>query len=411
MRQDFVHRTLASAVREIGKRFGVVLVTGPRQVGKTTLLQRIRPKGRTYVTLDDTTAKALARKDPAGFLQRYEPPVLIDEVQYAPQLFPHIKMAVDQTRKPGLFWLTGSQQFGMMRHVSESLAGRVAVVKLLGFSAFEEAGKARQAIPFLPTLRQLQRRAKATKPCSMMPLYRKIWRGSFPFAAGADWEHDLERFFSSYTATYLQRDVRDYAQIHNTTRFFTFLRMAGARSGQLVNYADFARDLGVSQPTVKSWLAVLQACGLVYLLRPYFTSRSKRLLKTPKLYFLDTGLCAHLAGWSSPRVLERGAMAGPILETYVVTEILKSYWHNGREPRIFFYRDKEKREIDVILEENGTLYPIEIKKTATPHPRDTRHFAVLDRLGVPVGPGGLVCLRQSHVPLAPNVHAVPVGYL
>lgn len=410
MRQDFVHRTLASAVQEIGERFGVVLVTGPRQVGKTTLLQRIRPKCRTYVTLDDTDARALARKDPAGFLQRYEPPTLIDEVQYAPQLFPHIKMAVDKSRKPGLFWLTGSQQFEMMRHVSESLAGRVAVVKLLGFSAFEEAGTAGQALPFLPTPDQLQHRAGATKPLSMMPLYRKIWRGSFPFAV-VNRERDLEQFFSSYTATYLQRDVRDYAQIHNTTRFFTFLRMAAARSGQLVNYADFARDLGVSQPTVKSWLAVLQACGLVYLLRPYFSSRTKRLLKTPKLYFLDTGLCAHLAGWSSPRVLERGAMAGPILETYVVAEILKSYWHNGREPRIFFYRDKEKREIDVILEENGTLYPIEIKKTATPDPRDTRHFAALQRLGVPVGPGAVVCLRQSHIPLAPNIHAVPVGYL
>ena len=410
MQQDFVHRTLATAVGHISKRFGAVLVTGPRQVGKTTMLQRIRRERRTYVTLDDTEAKRLARTDPAGFLQRYEPPVLIDEVQYAPQLFPYIKIAVDKSHEPGLFWLTGSQQFEMMRHVSESLAGRVAVVKLLGFSACEEAGKARQAVPFLPTLDQLQRREKARKPCSIMQLYGKIWRGSFPFAVASK-ERDLEQFYSSYVATYLQRDVRDYAQIHNTSRFLTFLRMAAARSGQLVNYADFARDLGVSQPTVKSWLTVLQACGLVYLLRPYFTNQTKRLLKTPKLYFLDTGLCAYLAGWSSPRVLERGAMAGPILETYVVTEILKSYWHNGEEPRIFFYRDKEKREIDVILEENGTLYPIEIKKTATPNHHSARHFAALNRLNVPVGQGAVVCFRQSHIPLSPNIQAVPVGYL
>ena len=406
----FVRRTLAATVCELSERFGAVLLTGPRQVGKTTLFRHIQRGARNYVTLDDPQDRALAQTDPAAFLQRYEPPVLIDEVQYAPQLFPYVKMSIDKLGKPGLFWLTGSQQFEMMKHVSESLAGRVAIVKLLGFSMFEEAGKAQLVEPFLPKLQRLQNRQQAVTPLSLMQVYQRIWRGAFPFVALNRLE-DCQQFYQSYVATYMQRDVRDYARIHNESVFLKFLQLAAAHSGQLVNYAHWARDLSVSQPTVKAWLTVLQACGLVYLLQPFETNLSKRVLKTPKLYFLDTGLCCYLAGWSSPQVLERGAMSGAILETYVVSEIIKSYWHNGKEPRVFFYRDKQKREVDVILEENGTIYPVAIKKTATPSKQHAQHFAALQQLNVSVGCGAVVCFRANYLPLTSDVYAVCAGCL
>lgn len=403
-----IERTLKQAIQEASDTFKVLLLTGPRQVGKTTLLQEVQKTARSYITLDDLGVRLAAQQDPAGFLSRLSLPVLIDEVQYAPDLFPYIKMVVDKEKKPGLFWLTGSQQFEMMKNVTESLAGRVAILNLQGISLAEEQGRPHD-LPFLPTPELLKSRSKA-KSLSLMDAYHIIWRGSYPDVVtqqGKNWE----RFYSSYVSTYIQRDVREYLDINDTAAFHKFMQIAAARTGQLINYADIARDTGVSEPTVKTWLNVLQASGIVTLLQPYFNNRTKRLIKTPKLYFMDTGLACFLAGWLSDEVLERGAMSGAMLETWVVSEIIKSYLHNGRTPRIYFYRDKDKREVDMLIEANGTIYPIEIKKTASIQNIKFKGFDILDKLGVPIGHGGVLCFTNNLLPLSEGVDAIPMGYL
>lgn len=405
-------RTLSRFVLEASTVFPVLLVTGARQVGKTTLLQELRGKERNYVTLDDPLVVSLAREDPALFLQRFEPPVLIDEIQYAPGLLPHIKMAVDSARRPGMFWLTGSQPFHLMQGVSESLAGRVAVVQLLGFSRREAEGKGQETSvpPFLPAEAALDARQATTTPLNVQEVYELIWRGSFPvMTANPRMERDL--FYSSYLQTYVQRDVRDLARVGDEMAFLRFVRAAAARTGQLLNMAELARDADVAPNTAKNWLSILEASGLVYLLQPWHSNVTKRLVKTPKLYFLDTGLCAYLTQWSSPRTLEAGAMSGAIFETWVVVELLKSYWHQGQQAPFYYYRDRDQREIDLLIENDGVLYPVEIKKTASPSRNTLRGMAALERLGVDRGPGAVICMVSQMLPLGRGVTAVPVGYL
>jgi len=404
-----IQRTLATAILDASASFKVLLLTGPRQVGKTTLLQDIQKDSRSYITLDDLNLRIAAQEDPAGFLERLQLPVLIDEVQYAPDLFPYIKIAVDKAKQPGLFWLTGSQQFDMMKNVTESLAGRVAVLQLQGITLDEEQEHSETA-PFLPELSNLKQRQKKSKHLTIPDAYYKIWRGSYPDMVtqnGKNWE----RFYDSYVSTYIQRDVREYLNINDVAVFHKFMRVAAARTGQLINYADMARDVGVSEVTIKSWLNVLHASGIIYQLQPYFNNRTKRLVKTPKLYFMDTGLCCFLGGWLTSDVLERGAMAGPILETWVVSEIIKSYLHHGRTPRVYFYRDKDMYEVDLLIEENGTLYPIEIKKTASIKNIAFKGFDALQNLELPIGHGGIICFTEHLIPISKEVDAIPVGLL
>lgn len=407
---DNIQRTLGKALLDASAGFKVVMLTGPRQVGKTTLLQDIQKQSRSYVTLDDLNMRLAAQQDPASFLDRLELPVLIDEVQYAPNLFPYIKIAVDKAKQNGLFWLTGSQQFDMMKNVTESLAGRVAILHLQGISLAEEQGRADDP-PFLPKLSLLKARQKTAKSLTLPEAYHKIWRGSYPDMVTQEDTKHWERFYGSYVTTYIQRDVREYLNINDTAAFYKFMQIAAARTGQLINYADMARDVGVSEVTVKTWLNVLHASGIVYLLQPYFSNRTKRLVKTPKLYFMDTGLCAYLIGWLTPDVLERGAMSGAMLETWVVSEIIKSYLHHGRVPRVYFYRDKDKREVDLLIEESGTLYPVEIKKTASVLNAGFKGFEMLESLKTPIGHGGILCFVNALTPVTDNVDAIPVGYL
>ncbi|MDU0458420.1 MAG: ATP-binding protein [Geobacteraceae bacterium] len=402
----YLTRTLESWFKEASRQFPVLLVTGARQVGKTTFLRRVSEPERTYVTLDDPLVLALAKSDPALFMQRFPPPVLIDEIQYAPELLPYIKMACDQRQNANLFWLTGSQQFQMMRGVSESLAGRVGVLQLLGFSRRELLGKGETSKPFLP----LPEATDTSFPLDLMELYRLIWRGSFPAIASGE-QGDRDLFYSSYIQTYLQRDIRDLARVGDEMAFLRFLRAAAARTGQLLNMADLARDADVAFNTAKSWLSILQTSGIVYLLEPYHSNLTKRLVKTPKLYFLDTGLCAYLTQWSTPETLESGAMSGAILETWIMGELLKSYWHNGRQAPFFYYRDKDKKEIDLLIIQDGTIYPLECKKSASPGTGDIRHFSVLANLKMPVGPGAVVCLAQQSLPLGPAVRSISVACL
>ena len=403
-------RTLKTSLMQASRTFPIVLLTGPRQVGKTTLLNSIAEAGRTYITLDDMDARTLAESDPALFLQRYRPPIIIDEVQYAPNLFSQIKIAVDKSKKNGQFWLTGSQKFHLMQSVTESLAGRVAILELNGFSQAEINDQAELSLPFLPTEDWLGQVRLRAKKMGLEALYKKIWRGSYPrVIAEPDISTDL--FYSSYIQTYIQRDIKEIIKISSEKTFYNFIRVIAARTSQLLNYADIARDVGIDQKTAKAWLSALEASGLVYLLPPYHNNLTSRLIKTPKLYFLDTGLCAYLTKWSTPQALEAGAFSGAILETWVIAELLKSYWYNGKTPFFYFYRDKDQKEIDLIIEQDNTLYPIEIKKSATPSFNAANNFLLLAKLSQRVGHGAILCLRPKDIPLSAEIDAIPIAYL
>ncbi len=405
-----IKRTLEKSVIEASQQFKVVLLTGPRQVGKTTLLQSLQQKQRHYVSLDDIDTRLMAKEDPAGFIQRLSLPVLIDEVQYAPELFPYIKMQVDHSDEKGLFWLTGSQQFAMMKNVSESLAGRIAILELQGISLAEDQGRANTPA-FIPKLSDLKKRQEqATKPLSVRDIYQKIWRGHYPHLVvdnGKSWQ----RFYESYITTYLERDVRDYLKVDDLISFRRFMQVIAARTGQMLNYREISNAVGVSQPTVKSWFNVLSATGLVVFIQPYFNNINKRLLKTPKFYFMDTGLCCFLTKWINSDVLEHGAMAGSMLETYVVAEIIKSYLHNGRSANLYYYADKDKREVDLLIEEAGKIHPIEIKKAASIRPSNFKGFDYLKQLKTPIGHGCVLCCRDTLTPFNRNIDLVPIGYL
>ncbi|MBI5845893.1 MAG: ATP-binding protein [Deltaproteobacteria bacterium] len=401
-------RTIEGYFRRASEQFPVMLVTGARQVGKTTFLSRISEEGRRYVTLDDPLLLNLAKTDPGLFLSRFSPPVIIDEIQYAPELLPFIKMEVDRTGLPGLFWLTGSQHFHLMKGVSESLAGRVGIVRLLGLSRREAENAGYDSPPFLPDPVLVPDRLASGGGLGLKDLYRTIWRGSFPaLALNPGMDRDL--FYSSYVETYLKRDVRDLARVGDEAAFTRFLRACAARTAGLLNMAELARDADIAPNTAKSWLSILEASGIVYLLEPFHANVTKRLIKTPKLYFLDTGLCAWLTGWSSPETLEAGAQGGQILETWIFAELLKSFWHNGKTAPFFFFRDREQNEIDLLIVQDGTAYPLEFKKSAAPKKEDAKAFPALSKLKIPVGPGGVICLYPDFLPLSDGVFSIPVG--
>jgi predicted AAA+ superfamily ATPase len=405
-------RTLQQTIHTISASFPVLMLTGPRQVGKTTLLEMCSEGARTYVTLDDLDARSLAQRDPALFLQTWQPPVTIDEIQYAPQLFSAIKIMVDRDKRNGLFWLTGSQKFHLMRGITESLAGRVAIVDLLGLSQAELCGRAAASRPFLPTPQWIAQAGQTAQeqPKRLKDIYRSIWLGSYPRLLEQG-ERSRDLFYRSYVQTYIQRDVQDVLKVSDQMAFNRFLGAVAARTGQLLNYASLARDVEVDNKTVKSWLSILEASGLVYLLQPYHRNLTKRLVKTPKLYFLDTGLAAYLTKWPDAESMEAGSMSGAILETWLFAEILKSYWHNGLEANLFFYRDTDQREVDLLLEVGDTLYPVEFKKTASPSQNVARQFTPLDKLGKTIGPGAVICFVERDIPLSQTVTAIPAGYL
>lgn len=430
----YLERTLEKFIAEASAQFPAILLCGPRQVGKTTILRHIAERTkRQYVTLDDTAIAALAREEPALFLQRFKSPVLIDEIQYAPQLLPYIKMQIDMQQETGMFWLTGSQQFHLMQGISESLAGRIGIMYLLGLSLRELSRSPRLVAPFVPNQELLFERIKNHVPLSLATVYDIIWRGSFPAMWVPRGGHDSTKkkgkhqtgeaallessnvdrdlFYSSYVQTYLQRDVRQLANVGDEGAFFKYLRAAAARTGQLLNLSDMARDVAISVPTAKRWLSVLEASGIVYLLEPYYSNTTKRLVKAPKLYFLDTGLCCYLTEWSSPETLEAGAMSGAILETFIFTEVLKSYWFNGKRAPLYYYRDKDKKEIDLLIVRDGTIYPLEFKKTASPSKDAIKNFGVLEHLDKRIGDGGVICFAETLLPITKGISAIPIGLL
>ena len=413
----YIKRAIEESILKISETFPVLLVTGPRQVGKTTMLKRLSEESRSYVSLDDPDIRSMARNDPALFMQRFTPPVLIDEIQYAPQILPYIKMSVDKSGKKGDFWLTGSQAFHMMKNVSESLAGRVGIVQLLGLSGSEI--DAIPSEPFTTSPERLMLRLKQTQHKGLIEIYERIFRGAFPALYEEEFPPDLSDFYRSYINTYLQRDVRDLSQVADETSFHNFMIIVAARTARPVIYEELAKDVGISQPTAKKWLSVLVSSGLVALVQPYSNNVLKRAVKMPLVHFLDTGLCAYLLKWGNYEILERGAMSGAFFESWVFSEIYKSYLNAGKDAPLFYYRDKEKREIDLLIFENGTLYPIEIKKSASPGKEATKHFKAIDPVTKPeifgeldqykieIGNGAVVCLASDLLPIDSKNWSVP----
>ena len=415
----FYERTIEKTLRSVSETFPVLLLTGPRQVGKTTLLNKMAGGGRKAVSLDSPTIRAIARSEPELFLQRYAPPVLIDEIQYAPELFDYIKVYVDKYKGSGDFWLTGSQTFHLMKRVTESLAGRVGVVRMLGLSNGEILGRHFPAFTVDP--KELIHRAGEVRPMSIAELYSRIFKGSMPRLYELD-TVDRDEYYESYLETYISRDIKDLSQVADELSFLKFIGIVAARTATNVNYETLANESGVTSPTAKQWLSVLVSSGMVALIPPYSNNALKRVIKAPRMYFLDTGLCAYLTRWSSAEVLESGAMDGQFFETWVVSEIYKSYLHNGKRPPLYFYRDSNKKEIDLIIAHDGAVNPVEIKKGAAP--KDAiRNFSVLKpiedepveedvftgvaHLKTRIGTGAVVCMSPDLLPIDKNNWYVP----
>lgn len=403
---QYISRSLEKVVAQVTEEYPVVLVTGPRQVGKTTMLQKLMEgTDRSYVSLDDLNERSLAKTDPEMFLQLHKPPVLIDEVQYAPELFTYIKIHVDKTHKPGDFWLTGSQVFKLMQGVQESLAGRVAVLSMTSLSQAEIDGAA--TAPFTVELDVLSARKIGRTPKDTPAIFERIFNGSMPAIVSGQ-TTNRQIFYSSYLSTYIERDVRELSNSIDSLKFLRFMTAVAARCSGMLNVAEIALDADISQAQAKAWLRILETLGIIFYLHPYSNNLLKRLVKTPKLYFYDTGLVSYLTKWSSAEVLESGAMNGAILENYVVSEVAKSYLNCGVEPYMYYYRDKDMKEIDIVLEHDGILNPIEIKKTANPGTELTRVFAVLDKGAVPRGNGAILCMKPELSAIDRNNFIVPI---
>ena len=403
---SYIKRNLEKVVCQVTKEYPVVLVTGPRQVGKTTMLKKLMEgTDRGYVTLDDLNERALAKSDPELFLQLHKPPVLIDEVQYAPELFSYIKLNADKNHEPGAFWLTGSQVYKLMRGVQESLAGRVAVLSLTSLSQAEMSGKEME--PFTVEMETLAARKEDRMETDAGGIFERIYKGSMPAIVSGE-NSNSQIYYSSYLSTYIERDVRDLSDAIDSLKFLRFITAVAARCSQMVNVAEIARDADINQTQAKAWLDILETLGIIFYLHPYSNNLLKRLVKTPKLYFYDTGLVCYLTKWSSAETLERGAMNGAILENYVVSEIRKTYINCGKEPFMYYYRDKDSREIDIVLEHDGVLNPIEIKKTSNPGTELTKVFGVLDKSSTPRSKGAIICMKPELGAIDRDNYIVPV---
>lgn len=408
MTMAYINRAMEATFKRMAQEFSVVLLTGPRQVGKTTMLKRLAEAegvNREYVTLDDITEREMAKNDPKLFLQLHKPPVFIDEVQYAPELFPYIKIYVDEHQQAGDFWLTGSQIFKLMDGVQESLAGRVCLLHMSPLSQAEACGCTSE--PFTVDFERLLMRSKAVAPASIQEVFERIWRGGMP-AIVSGVKKEQAAVYSSYISTYIDRDVKEIADRVDSFKFLNFVTVVAALTSQMVNYKTIADAVEISVPTVKNWLNILERLGIIFYLHPYSNNLLKRMVTKPKLYFYDSGLVAYLTKWTDSETLMNGAMSGAILENFVVSEIVKSYQNAGLEPFIYYYRDKDNKEIDIVLERNGTLYPIEVKKTMMPDKRWTNVFGVLDKTSLKRGTGGILCLSDKFTAFDRDNLIIPV---
>lgn len=404
----YIKRHIAKTISEAKDLSPALLVTGPRQVGKSTVLRETFPNYE-YETLDDAQMLQAIASDPLGYLRLKGTPFIFDEIQKAPDLFGSIKYVVDKTRQNGMYLLTGSQKFELMKGVSESLAGRITVFDMLGLS-LREINDDPFDKPFLPTFDYLSERKPSAK--HIPDLWKIIHKGSMP-ALYENQRRNWEKYYADYVSTYIERDVRSLMQVGDSLAFMQFLTAIAARTGEILNMDSLAKNVGVSAPTIKKWLSVLQASNVVYLLQPFAMNTEKRMIKSPKIYFTDTGLVCYLCKWLTPETLANGAQAGNIFETFVVNEIIKSYYNVGREPNLYYFRNRDGQEIDLLLYENGKLYPLEIKKNTSPNEKDIKNFKILASYfpNVQIAEGGVICTAESLLPLGMNNKIIPVNYI
>ena len=411
----YIKRTIEEIINKMVEEFPVIVISGARQVGKSTMLQMIKDENMNYVTLDDLDARNLAISDPKYFLEQYSYPLLIDEIQYAPNLLPYIKMIVDEerfkslknnTKIKSLFWLTDSQQFKVMKEVSESLAGRVGVLNLYSLSNSEINCSDNKL--FSPKLEELKK--SIIKECEPKEIFNRIYNGGMPSVVTGTVERN--NYFSSYINTYIERDVKQLLNVGKTIEFYNFMQYIAVRTAQELNYTTIAKEIGVDSKTIKNWISMLEASGIIYLLQPFSSNLSNRIIKSPKLYFMDTGLCAYLAKYPNPETLEVGALSGAIFETFVVSEIIKNFANHGLDPKmnLYYYRDKEQKEVDLLYLEGDTIYPIEIKKGISPNNPD-KNFNVLNKFSSDVAPGVVICMTNKLQPINRNCWLCPVSLI
>ena len=404
----YYSRHMEQVIERISKRKPVLVLTGARQVGKSTMLKEVFHNIR-YVTLNRPLVRESAKENPSLFFDVNPPPVIVDEIQKAGELFDYIKDIVDEEKKKGQFYLTGSQSMKLMKNVSDSLAGRAGVIRMLGLSLRELAG-IQYRNPFLPGTEQMDHMEKLLSRFDYAKLTTIIHKGFFPELHETESDlHDWADFYSSYFQTYIEKDVKDVLNIQDESSFIKFVKAAASLTGEMLNMTTIAEMCGKDVKTVRAWLSVLESSGLVYLLEPYANNFSKRLVKTPKLYFLDTGLACWLLGWNTPEQMVNGAMWGHLFESFVFVEILKSYYNDGIvKPSLFYYRDHEKNEIDLLILEGETLHPVEIKTTSDPTKSMIRAFRCIDRIpNKKAGTGAIICLAKERLPLADNAWILP----
>ena len=398
-----IKREIEKKFKELSNSRKIVLITGARQVGKSTFVKSIKEKNRTYITLDDLSLRELAQNEPKLFLMNYKGPIIIDEVQYAPNLFPYIKMEVDESNEKGKYWLTGSQKFELMKNVSESLAGRVSILEMSSLSFSEKKGF--NSPIFDPT--------NIKNKYNILPdeIFKNIYKGGMPEYINDELERN--QFFNDYLLTYLERDVRAMSGVNDLTRFRKFLIAVAARNGEVLNYNSLCEDADIDAKTAKNWISILEASDIIYLLKPYFSSELKRSTKAPKIVFLDTGLCSYLCGWNTIESLINSSTSGHYLETFVISELIKNKRNNlsNLNYNIYFYRDRDGKEIDLIIELNNVIYPFEIKKTAKPEKSMISNFNVLENTNLKIGNGGLLCFYPNIIPLDEKNKSYPISVI
>ena len=419
---NYIKRSVENKLEQLSKSFPVIMITGSRQVGKTTLLNNLQKQSKidiNYVSLDNLSVRALAKEEPELFLERYKAPLIIDEFQYAPDLLSYIKIIVDEKKQEhlenekvqsmGLYYLTGSQVFHTMKSVSESLAGRVGILELYPLSNREIENKNEDF--FLPIYENLENKEK-TKRLDVDKVYEKILKGSYP-ELYSNPNIEPRDFFESYIKTYIERDIRELINVKDETKFLKFIESVAVRTGQELNINDISNSIEINNMTAQNWLSILVSTGLVYLLQPYSNNNISRIVKRPKLYFMDTGLACYLAGYMDSITLEKSAFNGAIFETYVITEIIKSFANAGLDSRkyLYYYRDNNGKEIDLLIIYNNTVYPLEIKKSFNPGKQAIKNFDVVNNFGLEIGNGGVICLAKDLFPLDKSNNLIPLELL
>ncbi|MCR5782296.1 MAG: ATP-binding protein [Clostridia bacterium] len=406
----YIERELETKFTGMSVFFKAVLVTGARQVGKSTMLKHLAEKtNRTIVTMDNDAERELAKSDPVLFFQVHKPPILIDEIQKAPELLERIKIMCDESDERGRFWLTGSQRKKLMERSRESLAGRLGILKLYGLSQREKAGVL-HPVPLDFSMRSLQARAELLPENDIEPVFEHIWRGGYADIINAT-NAQMQVWYQSYIDNYLIADAVNDEGISDTSSFKKFLRACAALIGNLVNYKTLADTCGISVPTARKWLGILVDMDVVYLLEPYSNNELQRLAKTPKLYFCDTGLCAYLTRWLTKESLFEGAAGGHFFENYAVMELVKNCAYVGSDALLSFYRDANAKEIDVFVEENGKIHPLEIKLSAKPNKNEVKKYGVLDKTSVVRSDGGIICMYPRPFPIDRENNLIPCNLL